>query len=119
MAPLRLRSTNNIITLMLWGHYYSNHKHCDNAATNSNSKNARSRMVASLQGSVGTGTKEDESSTGRVWAAGFHHVTAPYCLAHALKFMKFISLIFQIFSGRGKSRILNLRIRGSACTRGC
>jgi hypothetical protein len=25
---------------------------------------------------VGTGTKEDESSTGRVWAAGFHHVTA-------------------------------------------
>jgi len=27
-------------------------------------------------GSVGTGTKEDESSTGRVWAAGIHHVTA-------------------------------------------
>jgi hypothetical protein len=33
-------------------------------------------MVASLRGSVGTGTKEDESSTGRVWAAEFHHVTA-------------------------------------------
>ena len=28
------------------------HKHCDNAATNSNSENARSRMVASLQGNV-------------------------------------------------------------------
>ena len=25
---------------------------------------------------VGTGTKENESSTGRVWAAGFHHFTA-------------------------------------------
>jgi len=33
-------------------------------------------MMASLQGSVGTETKEDESSTGRVWAAGFHHVMA-------------------------------------------
>jgi len=63
----------------------SEHKHCDNAATNSNSENARSRMVASLQGSVVTGTKEDESSNGRVWAAGFHHVTARSCLAHVLK----------------------------------
>jgi len=44
----------------------SEHKHCDNAATNSISENARSRIVASLRGSVGTGTKEDESSTGRV-----------------------------------------------------
>jgi len=25
---------------------------------------------------VSTGTKEDESSIGRVWAAGFHHVSA-------------------------------------------
>ena len=33
-------------------------------------------MMASLRGSVGTGTKEDESSTGHVWAAGFHHVMA-------------------------------------------
>ena len=52
------------------------HKQCDNAATNSNSENARSRMVASLRGSVSKGTKGDVSSTGRVWAAGFHHVTA-------------------------------------------
>ena len=52
----------------------SEHKHCDNAATNLNSENARSRMVASVRGSVGMGTQEDESSTGRVSAAGFHHV---------------------------------------------
>jgi hypothetical protein len=29
-----------------------------------------------LRGNVCTGTKEDESTTGHVWAAGFHHVTA-------------------------------------------
>jgi hypothetical protein len=34
----------------------SEHKHCDNAATNLNSENARSRMVASLRGSVGMET---------------------------------------------------------------
>jgi len=45
-------------------------------------------MVASLQGSVGTGKKEDESSTGRVWAAGFHHVTARSRLSSVLKLMK-------------------------------
>jgi len=42
-------------------------------------------MVASLRGSVGTGTKEDESSTGRVWAAGFLHATARSRLARVLK----------------------------------
>ena len=62
----------------------SEHKHCDNAATNSNSENARSRMAASLRGSMGTGTKEDESSTGRIWAAGFRHVTARFRLARVL-----------------------------------
>jgi len=36
----------------------SEHKHCDNAATNLNSENARSRMAASLQGSLGMGTKK-------------------------------------------------------------
>jgi len=61
--------------------FISEHKHCDNAATNSNSENARRGMVASLPGSVDTGTKEDESSTGRVWAAGFHHFTARSRLA--------------------------------------
>jgi len=54
--------------------FLSEHKHCDNVATNSSSEKARSRMLASLQGSVGVETKEDESNTGCVWAAGFHHV---------------------------------------------
>jgi hypothetical protein len=47
---------------------------------------------------MGTGTKEDESSTGRVWAAGFHHV-----MARVLKLMN--RLIFKIFLGHGKPRI--------------
>ena len=51
----------------------------------------------SLLGSVGTGTKEDESSTGRVWAAGSHHVTARSRLARVFKLMKFYFLIFQLF----------------------
>jgi len=56
-----------------------------NVAPNSKSENARSRMVASLWGSLGAGTKEDESTTGRVWATGFHHVAACSCLARILK----------------------------------
>ena len=36
---------------------------------------------------MGTGTKEDESSIGRCWAAGFHHVTARSRLARVLKIM--------------------------------
>jgi len=59
----------------------SEHTHSHNAVTNSNNENARSRMVASLRGSMCTGTKEDGSSTGRVWAAGFHRVTARSGLA--------------------------------------
>jgi len=61
------------------------YKYCDNAANDLNSENARIRMVASLQGSVGTVTKEDESNTWHIWAAGFHHVTACSHLAHVLK----------------------------------
>jgi hypothetical protein len=62
-------------------------------------------MVASLWGSVGTGRKEDVSRNGRVWTAGFHHITACSLLAHFKTYEPFISLIFQIFSGRGKPRI--------------
>jgi hypothetical protein len=55
---------------------------------------------------VGTGTKEDESSTGRVWAAGFHHVTARSGLARVLKRMNCSFLQFSsFFSGCGKPRI--------------
>ena len=75
----------------------SEHKHCDNTATNSNSENARSRMVASLRRSVGTGTKEDESSTGRVWAAGFHHVSPLWLGARFETCEPLSSLIFQTF----------------------
>ena len=56
-------------------------------ATNSNSENASSRMVASLRGNMGTGTKEDESSTGHDWAAGFHHDTVHSRLARVLQLM--------------------------------
>jgi hypothetical protein len=48
---------------------------------------------------VGAGTKEDESSTGRVWAAGFHHVSASSRLARVLKLMKHL-FNFTIFSPR-------------------
>jgi hypothetical protein len=66
-------------------------------------------------GSVGTGTKEDESSTGRVWAAGFHHVTARSPLVSVLKLMNRLFLEFsKILLGRGKPRLLNPRIRGPA-----
>jgi hypothetical protein len=41
-----------------------------------------------LRGNVSTGAKEDESSTGRVWAAGFHHVRACSRLARVLKLTK-------------------------------
>jgi hypothetical protein len=44
-------------------------------------------MEASSVGSVGTGTKEDESSTVRVWAGGFHRVMARSRLARDTKFM--------------------------------
>jgi hypothetical protein len=37
--------------------------------------------------SVGTGTKDDESSNRRVWTAGFHHVAARSRLARILKLM--------------------------------
>jgi hypothetical protein len=40
-----------------------------------------------LWGSVSTEANEDESSTGRVWATGFHHVTARSRLERVLTFM--------------------------------
>jgi hypothetical protein len=44
-------------------------------------------MVASSRGRGGTGTKENESSTGRIRTAGFRHVTARSSLARVLKLM--------------------------------
>jgi hypothetical protein len=40
-----------------------------------------------LRRSVGTGANEGESSIGRIWAAGFHHVMARSRLARVLKLM--------------------------------
>jgi hypothetical protein len=45
-----------------------------------------------LRGSVSKETKEDESSTGHVWAAGFHHIMVHSRLAHVLKFMNHLFL---------------------------
>jgi hypothetical protein len=56
-------------------------------ASNVNSENARSRVEASSVGKCEYGSKEDESSTGHVWVAGFYHVTAFSCLADVLKLM--------------------------------
>ena len=61
------------------------HTHSVKMATHLNSENARSRMMASSRGSVSVGKKEDVSSTGRVRAAGFHHVTACSRLLHVFK----------------------------------
>ena len=76
---------------------FSAHKHCNSTATNSNSKNARSRIVVSLCGSVVLGTKEDESCTGRVWAVGFHHIMAHTRLARILKLMNRLFFKFPNF----------------------
>jgi hypothetical protein len=40
----------------------------------------------------GMGTKEDESSTEGVWAAGFHHVMARSPMARILKLMNCLFL---------------------------
>jgi hypothetical protein len=59
-----------------------------------------------LRGSVSTETKEDESSTGRIWTAGFHQVTFRSRLALVLKLINLCFSNFQFFSGRGKPRII-------------
>jgi hypothetical protein len=50
---------------------------------------------------VSTEAKEDESSTGRVWAAGFHHVTARSRLARVLEL---INRFTQSFSSPSHDR---------------
>ena len=98
----------------------SEHKHCNNAATNSNTENARSRMVASLQGNMGMGTKEDESSTGCVWTVGFHHVKPILAWQVFWNLWTIISLIFQISFGPQYTadmgvRLYFLRGKGGQC----
>jgi hypothetical protein len=50
-----------------------------------------------LRGSVSTAAKEDKSSTGSVWAAGFQHVTARSSLARVLKLMSPLFFNFPFF----------------------
>jgi hypothetical protein len=67
-----------------------------------------------LPGRVGTGAKEGESSTGRVWGAVFHHVTARSRLARVLKLMN--RLFLQVFQFCFGPRILYQSVRGQNCT---
>jgi hypothetical protein len=73
-------------------------------------------MVASLRGSVSTGTKEVKSNTGRFWAAGFHHITARSELAHFENYEPFISVDFLFFSGCGKTLLTETEDTESAVT---
>jgi hypothetical protein len=50
-----------------------------------------------LRKSASMVAKEDESSTGHIWAAGFHHVMVRSCLAHVLKFMNCLLLLYSNF----------------------
>jgi hypothetical protein len=57
--------------------------------------------------SMGLGTKEDESSIERIWAARFHHVTARSRLTRILKLMNCLFLLLSNFlSGRNKLQII-------------
>jgi hypothetical protein len=68
-----------------------------------------------LLGSVSTEAKEAESSTGHIWAAGFHHVMARSRLSRVLKLYEpFISFIFTFFSGCSKPRITEIADTESA-----
>jgi hypothetical protein len=81
----------------MYKHKYGNVELINNGFLNTNSSitgelMGTARMVEGewrqvLWGSVGTGEKENESSTVRVWAAGFHHVMARSRLAGVLKLM--------------------------------
>jgi hypothetical protein len=52
-----------------------------------------------VRGSVRTGAKEDESSTGRVWAAGFHHGKGRYLWRAFRNLRTIYSFNFQFFFG--------------------
>jgi hypothetical protein len=69
-----------------------------------------------LQRSMSTGAKEDGSSTGYVWAAGFHHVTARSHLAGILKIKNCLFLYFPIFLGHGELWIPETTITESVDT---
>jgi hypothetical protein len=47
-----------------------------------------------LRENMSTGAKEDELSTGRIWAAGFHHVMA---FSHLVCILKLTNVYFSNF----------------------
>jgi len=70
-------------------------------------------MVAGLQGSVVTGTKEDETSTRCVWAAGLHRVRARPHLARVFKLVNHFFNFPNFFPGHGKPRITEITGTGA------
>jgi hypothetical protein len=72
-------------------------KHCDNPATNSNSDNARSRILASVRGSVGTGTKKISQVLGAFGLLDFTMSRPVLAWRAFLKLWTFYFLNFQFF----------------------
>ena len=74
-------------------------------------------MVASLRESACTETKEDESRTGRVWAAVSHHITVRSRFVRVFKLMNRLFLHFSnFFSDRGQLLITESPDTESAVT---
>jgi hypothetical protein len=65
------------------------------------------------------GAKEDESSTGLVWVAGFHHVTASSRLVRVLKLMNRLFLSFSNFWGAATNRGYGIVDTGHDCIYFC
>jgi hypothetical protein len=68
-----------------------------------------------LRGSVSTGAKEDELSTERGGAAGFHNVAVSSRLAGVGNKRTIYLFIFQMLGARDELRILNQWIWWHAC----
>jgi hypothetical protein len=82
-----------------------------------------------LCGSVSTGTKQDEPSTGRAWAAVFHHVTTRSRLARFELYGPYIYLISHFFeasvnrgywiSGYGDTAVTSLLAKNKLISPSC
>ena len=96
---------------------FLNTKHCENAETNANSENARSRMVASSAGKRAYGDKRRWVKYWVRMGCWISPCHGPVSLGEGFETYKpFISLVFQFFfSGRGKPRVLNQPVRGHDC----
>jgi hypothetical protein len=64
---------------------------------------------------VSTEAKEDESSTGHIWAAGFHHVVPHCCLVGVLKLTNHLFNL-PFVSDRGELRMTETTDTESADT---